>query len=278
MPIKVKRALGRQVMEDAVRKGGSVTVDDGRRFTVIEDRLFLRVYYEKSYEPLLTAIAEKLVEQGDVIVDVGANFGWYTTLFGKCSSPGGKVISYEPSPHSYRILTENIELNKMETAIDARALCVGEFSGTTTLEQGFASESGLSHVVADKTESTYDVKVVALDEDLNEEIGKIAYIKIDVEGYEYRTLRGARRIIDVVDQPIIQIELNDEALTRAGNTRADVIDLLGSHGYSFWAVTPGRPGFLQETDAINCSDAFCIGRGRYGERINKCSGFAGSTH
>lgn len=267
MPIKLKRIFGRQIMAEAIKNGGTITVRDGRKFNVIEDRLFLRVYFEKDYEPLLSSVAIKLVDSGDVILDVGANFGWYSTLFNRCASPGGAVVSYEPSPHSYKILVENIKLNEMEASIEARPVCVGNASGVITLEQGFASESGLAHVVTDKAESTIEVAVVALDEDLSDKIGRIAYIKIDVEGYEYSALEGASQILDAADQPIIQIELNDEALERAGTSRAKTVNFLKSRGYSFWEIVPGRPGMLKETDAEHCSDVFCFGRGIYGERI-----------
>lgn len=267
LPIKLKRIFGRLVMSEAIKNGGLVTVRDGRKFNVIEDRLFLRVYFEKDYEPTLSSIAVKLVKSGDTILDVGANFGWYSTLFSKCASPGGGVVSYEPSPYSYKILTENIRLNEMESSIQTRPVCVGNSSGVITLDQGFVSESGLAHVVSDKAESTIEVAVVALDEDLSDKIGRIAYIKIDVEGYEYFALEGASQILDVENQPIIQIELNDEALERAGTSRTETVNLLRSHGYSFCDVVPGKSGVLKQTDADRCSDVFCFGRGIFGKRV-----------
>lgn len=268
MPMKIKRSLGRYVMDDVIKKGGTVTVEDGRIFNVIKDRLFFRVFFEKSYEPLLSAIAIRLIEKGDNVIDVGANFGWYSTLFNQSAHPGGSVTSYEPSPYSYKILIDNIKLNNMESSISVRNSCAGEESGIILLEQGFVSESGLAHVVSEQAESTIEVPVVTLDEDLSHLIGEIAYIKIDVEGYEFSTLKGAKQILEADNQPIIQIELNDEALERAGTSRAETVNFLESLGYSFWAVSPDKPGTLKKSDTSQCSDVFCFGQGVYGQRVN----------
>jgi hypothetical protein len=51
MPIRIKRILGAKVMKANSEKGGTVIVNDGRKFKVIEDRVFLRVLFEKEYEP-----------------------------------------------------------------------------------------------------------------------------------------------------------------------------------------------------------------------------------
>jgi len=270
MPLKLKRTLGQQVMTDAAKKGGVIAVNDGRRFNIIEDRLFLRVLFEKDYEPLLTAVATNLLKQKDNVIDVGANFGWYTTLFSKCVYPG-KVISYEPAPRSSDILEQNIALNKMEAGIDVRKVCVGDEPGSLVLELGSTSDSGLAHVVKEASKTTTEVPVVCLDDDISNIIGEIAYIKIDVEGYELSTLKGAKKILNVTDQPIIQIELNNEALERAGTSRSEAVTFLKSFGYSFWEVVPNNPGKLKKTDAEQCSDVFCFGRGKYAQRVHAIS-------
>jgi FkbM family methyltransferase len=162
LPLSVKRFLGKAVMKNISNNQSTVASHDGRIFKVIEDRLFLRVVFEKDYEPLLSATAIKIIGKGDNIIDVGANFGWYTTLFCKLSCIG-KVISYEPAPHSYKILDENIALNDMASRIDVRKVGVGKEEGSFFMEPGSVSESGLAHVVTDKAATTIEVPVVTLE-------------------------------------------------------------------------------------------------------------------
>ncbi len=267
LPLKIKRALGKNVMKNAVINKSVITVLDGRKFKTIEDRLFLRVFFDKDYEPSLSAIAKQLIFKDDYVVDVGANFGWYSTLFSQLATPG-KVISYEPSPHSFAILDDNILLNKMESNIEVRKMGVGEVSGSYLMETGDISESGLAHVVNDKSNSTIEIPITTLDEDLSDKVSKISYLKIDIEGFELSALKGANKILNAPNQPIIQIELNEEALSRAGSSRIETISYLRDLGYSFYEVIPNNLGKLKESDATDCSDMFCVGKGIFSKRID----------
>ena len=49
--------------------------------------------------------------EGDVALDIGGNFGWYTTLLSRAVGPGGQVHAFEPRPETYEVLKKNCELN-----------------------------------------------------------------------------------------------------------------------------------------------------------------------
>ena len=52
-------------------------------------------------------------KEGDIVVDIGAAFGFYTILSSKMIGPKGKVIAIEPQPESFQMLNSNIKLNKL---------------------------------------------------------------------------------------------------------------------------------------------------------------------
>ncbi|HQZ83190.1 MAG TPA: hypothetical protein PLR83_08220 [Pyrinomonadaceae bacterium] len=84
---------------------------DGRRFladltTGMEEMLF----FLGEYEPAISAIAKRLIRKGDICLDVGANFGWYTTMMAMLAGPDGEVHSFEPVPTTYRQLERNVAL------------------------------------------------------------------------------------------------------------------------------------------------------------------------
>jgi len=56
------------------------------------------------YEPD-TEIMHALVGTGDMVLDIGANVGWYTYLLSKCVGPRGQVTSIEPVPPTFEILS-----------------------------------------------------------------------------------------------------------------------------------------------------------------------------
>jgi FkbM family methyltransferase len=269
MPLRAKRWLGAEVMAGVAHDRTTVSVPDGRIFRVIEDRLFLRVLYERDYEPQLSAIVKTLLRPKDTAVDVGANFGWYTTLLAACAD-SGLVVSYEPTPHSYSILTENIRLNHLESRVRARNTCVGDQDGFVAFDVDSTKDSGLGHIVDDPGTSAPQVPIVKLSDDLEQFRGSIAYMKVDVEGHELAVLRGASELLDVPNQPLLQLEVNDSALDRGGASRGALLEFLRSRGYVFWETGPH--GQLRRTDATGGSDVFCAGQGRYADRIRDITG------
>ena len=63
------------------------------------------------WEIWLTLFFARLVTPGMTVIDVGANFGYYTLLFGHAVGPSGHVIAIEPVPSTAAILARTIELN-----------------------------------------------------------------------------------------------------------------------------------------------------------------------
>jgi len=271
IPNSVKRKLGTKIMKNANQNKHSdeVVVKDGRKFKTIEDRLFLRVIFDRDYEPFLSAIPEKILSSEDNAVDVGANFGWYTTLFASLSTDG-KVFSYEPAIRTFKILSENIVKNNLNN-VSCKNVGVGSGAGVMILDQGEDSESGLAHIVDRANENSVEIQILSLNSDLEDYKNDIAYIKIDVEGYEKNVLDGATQILNVENQPIIQIELNEEALVRAGSSRSETLSMLSDMGYEFWEIDKKRKGFLTKSNLSDCSDVFCFGKGKYKARLDLVS-------
>jgi hypothetical protein len=92
--------------------------------------------------------------------------------------------------------------------------------------------------------TTIDVEQVTLDQELSKE-ARIGLIKIDCEGFEYRVLQGARRIL-ADHRPALFVELHPEMIRRAGDAPEDVCALLRDSGYAVecWNVQRSRHGWL----------------------------------
>lgn len=268
MPIGLKRSLGKRLMTEVYRDEGVTTSTDGRVFKNIEDRLFLRVCLDRTYEPILSEVAKNLIRTGDNIIDVGANFGWYSTLFGVLTGSSGKVYSYEPLLHSYNILIENISLNSLKSVVTPINKAVGWEIGTVFLGGAETSDSGLAHVVSDSNGTGVETECVTLSKEHSDLVDHVSYLKIDIEGYEYNALDGAYVLLKAAQQPILQLELNEEALVRAGSSRAKVIELVTNFGYEFYEASD-EPGKIRKADLSLCSDVFCLGSGVFADRARE---------
>lgn len=223
--------------------GGSYTsipdriqsIPDGRRFHIGPDLIYWPIYTGVGFEPEATHILRRLLRVGDVSVDVGANFGWYTTLFAQhCTQ--GRIYAYEPVPETFRCLIETLALNEMSDKVTAVQAAVSDATGTCsifTFEKSSAYSS-LSSVgeFGEKSRKAVEVPKVTLDQHLFDQgVSHVDFLKCDAEGSELMVLRGARRFLSSPGAPMIFIELNEPALRAFGYGRDDVWQLLRSHGY-----------------------------------------------
>lgn len=139
---------------------------------------------------------------GDVVCDVGANFGLYTVPLAAKLAGSGTVYAFEPAPGWYRELLTNLVLNRLENVQPFR-LALGEEASRSRLVHKRRPGSGMGSLVegygariAEHHTAEASVRVCPLDRLV--EVGALPspdILKIDVEGSELAVLRGARRVI-----------------------------------------------------------------------------------
>lgn len=263
-PVALKRIILRGVA-GRNRTEGPVRSDDGRLFERSKEGVIARLALEGDYEPELTQIVRSILQEGDIAVDVGANFGWYSTLFAGLVGPSGHVFSFEPVVQTFSQLVRNIELNEVEDIVSVKNLAVGESAGWVEMQNDAGgTQSALAYAVESKG-GIGAVEMVALQDALAQHRSGIALLKIDIEGFEEQALVGANSLIACENPPMIQLELNEVALRRAGSSRASVMTMLQNFGYELYDV--GYDSRLRLAgDAA--SDIFAgPGRGAFAHRL-----------
>lgn len=166
-----------------------------RRATVFNAPMLLdtanyvdRMIWTGCYEPLNVWRFRRILSPGDVVVDAGANIGFFSVLAAAIVGPGGKVIAVEPHPDNLRLLRESVR--------HLSQVSVGEY--------GLDEAAGTGHVAmadqelfANRTASMvggngHEVATRTVDS-IVDSIGEVDLLKIDVDGYEMRILRGAEK-------------------------------------------------------------------------------------
>ena len=66
------------------------------------------------WEPYETSLVLRLLQPGDVFVDVGANIGYFSVLAASLVGDAGKVFAFEPDPDNFQLLCANAELNGLD--------------------------------------------------------------------------------------------------------------------------------------------------------------------
>jgi FkbM family methyltransferase len=193
----------------------------------IQRQMFLGVY-----EPTETEWLRQCLNPGDTFIDVGANFGHYTTLAAALVRPTGTVFAFEPSPVANRVLEEAILASNIANIVLTKA-AVGKTNGTVPLflptTRSLHSPSVLR---SDPHFLEVQVPVVALDhfEPLTPS-PQIKLMKIDVEGYEPDVLRGAEQLIKGKRIENIFCEFNSWWLGRNSTTSQQLLQFFMDLGY-----------------------------------------------
>src|SRR5512138_2867115 len=98
------RAIGRTLSPPTAQvHGQTMYLDPG-------DSMGLAI--QGTYEPEETEAVLRSVKSGMVVVDIGANIGYYTLLFARLVGPQGRVIAFEPDPATFALLKKNVDSNQ----------------------------------------------------------------------------------------------------------------------------------------------------------------------
>ena len=179
---------------------------------------------------------KKYVREGDLVIDIGANIGYFTLILSRVVGAEGRVIGYEPSNFHSAILKRNLNLNKLAN-VEFYEIALGSKKETTVLyttESSGSTISDFSHIGM-KTVAQNTVEVQSLDGHLNElsVTKRVTFIKLDVDGAEIEILKGAEKTI-TRDMPIIVFEIAKPVFDLIDSSVFDILEFLEGFGYCFF--------------------------------------------
>ena len=199
------------------------------------------------WEPNVTNYLISNVKPGDIVVECGANIGYYTTLLSKLVTKTGKVYAYDANSEVLQLADLSLKMNGLSDQVILKNSCVSDKYGTTkfkfmTLDPykfiGLCNV-GTSHILANNEEKSYclfssytvrDVNTVTLDSDL-QDVKQIDWLRMDIEGAEILAIQGAKRLIDSSPNIKIIMEWSPRMMKRYGNVE-ELIDYLFKDGFS----------------------------------------------
>jgi FkbM family methyltransferase len=168
-------------------------------------------------------LLRKIVFQGAIVADVGANIGIYSEFLSRCAGPAGLVHSFEPSPDNFwRLSTATRHLSNVRLSQAA----VGECSGETKLY--VSDKLNVDHrayKIDGDLRRAVPTKMVALD-DYFKPGQHVDLIKMDIQGYELHALRGARRVLEENPGINLLLEFWPAGLEQAGVSWEGLVEML----------------------------------------------------
>ncbi len=199
--------------------------------------------YEKSEFDMVS----KLLTDGEIFFDIGANIGWYSINIA-ATRKKTKVHSFEPIPVTFEFLKKNIAHNLLSN------ISINNF-GLSNAEadvEFYYYPEGSGNASAKNLSERADAeiltcKVRTLDNYMLETGEKVDFIKCDVEGAELLAFKGGIKTISK-DKPIIFAEILRKWTSRFDYNSNHILDLLKQYGYQSFVIKNGKLASISTID------------------------------
>lgn len=180
-------------------------------------------------EENLHNIISKNLRHDSVLIDIGANFGFFALMASK-KITDGKIYAFEPVRETFQYLKDNVDINGLSNRIIIRQAAVSDREGHIHITN---NKFGGNHLLTKKLHNSESVPTIRLDTFvIQNNIKRIDTIKCDVEGAELLVLKGGEHCISKY-HPTIILEIQENWIRRFGYSPSDIFDLLRNHGYNY---------------------------------------------
>ncbi len=168
------------------------------------------------YEPLETNLVKKEIHEGNSVIDIGADIGYYTLIFAKLVGENGKVFAFEPQDIPFSLAQKNLEINGFKNYV---------------LENKLVSNKNEKIKFFNKWKDA-----IKLDDYFLDFSNKIDFIKMDMEGAEMQALEGMTSLIENNDKIRIMTEFHPTELKKFGTKPSLFLKNLRDFGFTIYHI------------------------------------------
>jgi FkbM family methyltransferase len=197
------------------------------------------------YEPEISQLMLRVLRDGDTVIDVGANVGFFTILSAALVGPTGRVVSFEPDPANRARLNNNYAINGYQhcTLIESP---VTNKSGPVEFFINSDDSGGNAlwdpaqfpgNVRSQAQKKVMQVQATTLDDEVERlKLATPKLIKVDTEGADQRVLEGARKLLSNAAVPFVVSELHEFGLAKMNCTQESFRGYMEGLGYSTFTL------------------------------------------
>ncbi|MFZ1701851.1 MAG: FkbM family methyltransferase [Pyrinomonadaceae bacterium] len=194
------------------------------------------IWLKGTYDIVAAETIWRLIKPGEAALDVGANFGYFTSLMAVRCGAGGSVIAFEPQPQMHDELLANSRLWKdsrmASVEIHQKAISSRSGQGTLAMPRLWAENPGVAFVADESPEASemdsVRIELKKLDDTLSAEL-KIGVAKFDIEGHELEAFKGA-------DSILARHAIRDIVFEDSRDADSPAKKLLRKHGYTLFSL------------------------------------------
>jgi len=168
--------------------GNCLVVSLGTEIIIPRDSIpvFIEIFRDCVYEQFSN------LEEGDIVIDVGAHAGMFTVKAAKLVGDSGLVVAIEPEPRNLALLQRNIESHILT---NVKVISKAIYSEKTTVRL-YLQDLSVHHSLSYRSRDYIEVEADSLDNIISKlELDHVDFVKMDVEGAELEILKGAEKIL-----------------------------------------------------------------------------------
>lgn len=182
------------------------------------------------WELHLSRTLMELAGTGGLMVDVGANLGYFSLLWA-AAHPANRVIAFEAAPRNIRLLRSNVARNDVTGRVQVVPLAAGREKGQLFFDAGPDDQTGWGGFAEASAPGAVAIDVVRVDEIVPPE-ARVRLLKVDIEGADTWALMGCERLLREQRVELVWFEQNRPRMHALGITDAAAREFLKSVGYT----------------------------------------------
>jgi FkbM family methyltransferase len=242
-----------------VRRSGFLQTSLGRHLFKSAYFLYKR-YFEDDLRDLV--LHHPALVRGGNVLDIGANIGYTAAVLARAAELGSKVYAFEPEPFNFGILQQTAARPEFEGKIVPLPYAVGAKNETIDLwvnqrhhaDHRIATQKfRLEHPESEAIKAT----LVSIDSFLQNNQGKISFIKIDVQGYELAVCQGMQATLQENPDVTIVLEFMPSMMIEMGFDPSKLIDFFEERDFKSYVVhprgklSPGLPRAMNDSGYVD---------------------------
>ncbi len=193
--------------------------------------LIARGYWENWIHKVVCA----LVQPGDSIIEVGANFGYYTVAMAREAGPEGSILAFEANPGLAELVRRTVHFNGYSPTVKVIAKAASDKAGTLSFATSRRNAGG--GTISTKPQALGpDSMLVTVETITLDSIAPdgVRFIRMDAEGSEPLILRGAERLLQ---RPDIVVCMEWDVVQMSARADLDaLIGWLSGLGFRYWSI------------------------------------------
>jgi FkbM family methyltransferase len=182
--------------------------------------------FKKRQDAFEISLLKEHIENGAVVLDIGANIGFYASILADLVGEKGRVHCFEPDRTNFRYLQQSVGRDQRIQLYNA---AVG--ANTTSLKIYLSDTLNVDHRTYEPEhyERIEEISCLSIDEVFKGQ--KVDFIKMDIQGYEHEALKGMVQTLENNPRLKIISEFWPYGLNKAGSSAVAYFDKLSLLGF-----------------------------------------------